>query len=73
MLYITLRERREKIKSCNGNRWKSMFICIMSLIEKIEVTLFIMCYMCTMIHDMKASSYFELCRHPQLVKILLHK
>ncbi len=30
-------------------------------------------YMNTMIHDMKASSYFELCCHPQLVKILLQK
>ncbi len=74
MLYITLPKRREKIKSCNGNRWKSMFICIMSLSEKNWiVTLFMMDYMITMIHDMKTSSYIELCYHPQLVKILLHK
>jgi hypothetical protein len=42
MLYITLCKSRGKKKSCNGNRWKSMFICIMSLSEKNwVVTLFI--------------------------------
>jgi hypothetical protein len=67
MLYIALHKCGEKIKSRNGNRWKLMFICIMSLI----VALFIMGYMNTTIHDMKASSYFELCYHPQLVHFSL--